>query len=81
MKSKVERLERDIEALARFTATPGAGVTRFSFTPEDRAAREYIKAVMAEAGLTVREDAAGTVIGRRDGALPWPVVMVGSHFD
>jgi allantoate deiminase len=81
METKVERLEQDITALAEFTATPGAGVTRFSFTPEDRAAREYIKAEMARAGLTVREDAAGTVIGRREGAAPGPVVMVGSHFD
>ncbi|MDK2856363.1 MAG: allantoate deiminase [Bacillota bacterium] len=81
MEAKVERLQRDIEALAQFTATPGAGVTRFSFTPEDRAAREYIKAEMARAGLTVREDAAGTVIGRREGEVPGPVVMVGSHFD
>jgi len=81
VEAKVERLQRDIEALAQFTATPGAGVTRFSFTPEDRAAREYIKAEMARAGLTVREDAAGTVIGRREGEVPGPVVMVGSHFD
>lgn len=81
MEAKVERLQRDIEALAQFTATPGAGVTRFSFTPEDRAAREYIKGEMARAGLTVREDAAGTVIGRREGEVPGPVVMVGSHFD
>jgi allantoate deiminase len=81
VEAKVERLQRDIEALAQFTATPGAGVTRFSFTPEDRAAREYIKGEMARAGLTVREDAAGTVIGRREGEVPGPVVMVGSHFD
>lgn len=81
MEAKLERLERDLKALAQFTATPGAGVTRFSFTPEDRAAREYIKAEMAKAGLSVREDAAGTVIGRREGEVAGPVVMVGSHFD
>lgn len=81
MEAKLERLQHDLETLAQFTATPGAGVTRFSFTPEDRAAREYIKAEMAKAGLSVREDAAGTVTGRREGDLAGPVVMVGSHFD
>lgn len=81
METKVERLRRDIESLAQFTATPGTGITRFSFTPEDRAAREYIKSQMKKAGLSVREDAAGTVIGRREGTLPGPVVMLGSHFD
>lgn len=81
MESKAERLERDLTTLAKYTATPGSGVTRFSFTQEDQAAREYIKAKMVEAGLTVREDAAGNVIGRREGDVPGPVVMVGSHFD
>ena len=36
---------------------------------------------MAEAGLTVREDGAGTVIGRRSVKVDGPVVMIGSHFD
>ena len=81
METNVRRIQQDIENLARFTATPGQGVTRFSFTPEDRGAREYIKKVMAEAGLSVREDGAGTVIGRRSGKVDGPVVMVGSHFD
>ena len=75
------RIRRDLEALAQFTATPGRGVTRFSFTPEDRLARNYIKDRMAEAGLKVYEDAAGSVFGRREGKLPGPVVMFGSHYD
>lgn len=81
METNLYPIQRDIENLARFTATPGQGVTRFSFTPEDRGAREYIKKAMAEAGLSVREDAAGTVIGRRQGKVEGPVVMLGSHFD
>ncbi len=81
METSVCRLQQHIERLAQFTATPGQGVTRFSFTPEDRGARDYIKEAMAGAGLTVREDGAGTVIGRRHGQVEGPVVMVGSHFD
>ncbi len=80
-----ERIARDIEALAEFTATPGKGVTRFSLTEEDRKAREYIKREMKKAGLEVGDDPAGNVIGRREGAKDFadelPAIMLGSHFD
>ena len=80
--SSAHRIQKDMEALAQFTATPGLGVTRFSFTDEDRQAREYIKARMLESHLTVTEDAAGTIIGHRPGQeKDAPVVMLGSHFD
>jgi len=80
--SRLERIKRDIEELSRFNATPGKGLTRFSFTEEERKAREYIKKQMEEAGLKVYEDAAATVVGRREGTgRDLPVVMVGSHFD
>ncbi|NLG87085.1 MAG: Zn-dependent hydrolase [Firmicutes bacterium] len=81
METNVQRIKQDIEQLAQFTATPKEGVTRFSFTPEDRAARNYIKDEMQRAGLAVSEDAAGTVIGRRQGQVEGPTVMLGSHFD
>ncbi|MHC1758664.1 MAG: Zn-dependent hydrolase [Negativicutes bacterium] len=80
--SSAQRIQKDLEALAQFTATPGLGVTRFSFTDEDRQAREYIKARMLESHLMVYEDAAGTVVGHRQGQeKDAPVIMLGSHFD
>lgn len=82
LKTKLERLKRDIEELSKFNATPGKGLTRMTYTKEDRGAREYIKEQMRLAGLNVYEDAAGTVIGRLEGSLKdAPCVMVGSHFD
>jgi allantoate deiminase len=82
MNTKLERIQRDIEEISKFTSTPGMGTTRFSFTEEDRSAREYIKNEMINAGLKVYEDAAGTVFGRFEGELnDVPVVMIGSHFD
>lgn len=82
MNTKLERIKKDIEALAQFTATPGKGLTRFSFTEEDRKSREYIKDELKNAGLEVYEDAAGTVVGRLEGELKnAPAVMIGSHFD
>jgi allantoate deiminase len=82
LQSNIHRIQKDIETMAQYTATPGCGITRFSFTAEDRLTREYIKARMRECALTVHEDAAGTVIGRRAGKRATaPVVMIGSHFD
>ena len=82
MESKVERIKKDIDAMAEFTATPGMGMTRFSFSEEDRKTREYIKKRMNEAGLEVYEDGAGNLFGRRTGRrTDGPAIMLGSHFD
>lgn len=82
IQANIQRIQRDIETLAQFTASPGEGVTRFSFTAEDRQARDYIKKQMAASHLQVYEDAAGTIVGRREGSrTSAPVVMIGSHFD
>ncbi|MGB9867910.1 MAG: Zn-dependent hydrolase [Bacillota bacterium] len=77
-----ERVRQRVEALASFTASPGNGVTRLCFTPEEARAREYVAQCMREAGLNVYTDAAGNMFGRKQGLDPTaPVVMVGSHFD
>ena len=76
------RIAKDLESLKQFTATPGDGCTRLPFTPEARGAVNYLKQIMGEAGLEVREDAAGNVIGVMKGTDPdVPCVMMGSHFD
>ena len=82
LEAKTERIRKDIETMAGFTATPGKGMTRFSFSKEDRMTRDYIASEMKGAGLTVFEDAAGNLFGRREGTVPGaPAVMIGSHFD
>lgn len=70
MKTKAERIQRDIEALAAFNADPGNGLTRLSFSEEHKNAQEYIVSQMEEAGLSVRIDACGTIIGRLEGSDP-----------
>ena len=72
--------EARIAALAACSA-PGPGVTRLPFTPEHRAARADLTAQMEAAGLTVREDAAGTLIGRIEGPTGAPTLLMGSHQD
>ncbi|THF56456.1 Zn-dependent hydrolase [Ollibium composti] len=80
--SDPQRIQRLIEGLDRFTATPGEGTTRLTYSPEFRQAADFLRAEMESAGLTVREDEVGNVIGRLEGSNPdLAPVMIGSHFD
>lgn len=76
------RIEQRITALSAFGSNPQGGVSRIAFSAADIAGREYIKALMRDAGLEVRVDTAGNVIGRRAGSnSTLPVIMFGSHID
>jgi N-carbamoyl-L-amino-acid hydrolase len=76
------RMEARIHALSQFGANPEGGVSRVAFSDADIAGREYVKGLMRDAGLSVRVDAAGSIIGRRDGSDPrLPAIMLGSHID
>ena len=82
MLTKVERIQKDIESLAQFSCVQGIGCTRFTYTKEFRQAADYIIAEMKAAGLEVREDPVGIIIGRMEGKDPTaPAIMTGSHFD
>lgn len=82
LKTRLDRITRDIEELAKFSCVEGIGCTRFTYTKEFARARDYIVSEMKAAGLTVREDAVGVVIGRMEGKNPdAPAIMTGSHFD
>jgi allantoate deiminase len=77
-----ERLWRRLFELAKIGKQEEDGVTRLSFTGEERAAKSLVASYMTEAGLSVYEDAAGNLFGRREGSDPEaPVVLVGSHVD
>lgn len=80
--ARTERIQDLIEGLDRFTATPGNGTTRLTYSPEFRHASDYLCDQMAKAGLTVREDAVGNLFGRLEGRDPQLApILVGSHFD
>ncbi|CCU78347.1 N-carbamoyl-L-amino acid hydrolase [Halanaerobium saccharolyticum subsp. saccharolyticum DSM 6643] len=82
MLTQVERIKNDIENLKEFNATPGKGLTRFSLTEEDRGARNYLKGELQKLDVEIYEDAAGSLVARREGTdKDAPVVMIGSHFD
>ena len=81
-RADARRLEQRIQALGRFGANPEGGVSRVAFSEADIAGREYILSLMRGAGLEVRVDTAGNLIGRRAGTDPaLPPIMTGSHID
>lgn len=58
------------------------GVYCLALTPEENRLHDLLRGYMEEAGLTVRSDPAGNLIGRKEGRFPQlPVVMTGSHGD
>src|SRR5215210_7819574 len=77
-----ERLWRRLSDLAEVGKQESGGVTRLSFTDEERAAKDLVASFMEDAGLLVREGATGNLFGRREGKDPdAPAVLVGSHVD
>ncbi|MCR3955709.1 MAG: Zn-dependent hydrolase [Gudongella sp.] len=82
MNTKVDRIKKDIEELAKFNSSNDGGLTRFSLTEEDRMARKYLKEQLEKLDVKIYEDNAGTIFARREGTDPdAPVIMIGSHFD
>lgn len=75
--------QRAVSLLERLSdcSEPGPGVTRLPYTPEHRAALDVLRAAMEGAGLAVSLDAAGTLVGRRDGPPGSKCLLVGSHQD
>lgn len=82
MRINLARLQKDILALGEIGRTAEGGVSRRAFTPDDLKGRDYLTSRLEEAGLTVRQDTAGNLIGRypgQDNRLP--CIMIGSHID
>ncbi len=80
--ASAERMEQRIQTLSGFGAHPPGGVNRVAFSKADLEGREYIKGLMEQAGLEVRVDTAGNIIGKQQGReSDLPVIMFGSHID
>ena len=76
-----DRLWGDVMALAEIT-DPERPYTRRSFSPLFLEGRAWLAKRFADAGLAVRIDTAGNLIGRLEGADPsLGVIAVGSHSD
>jgi N-carbamoyl-L-amino-acid hydrolase len=77
-----DRIQQHITALSKFGTNPEGGVSRVAFSDADIAGRDYVKKLMQDAGLTVRIDTAGNILGRREGSnAKLPPIVIGSHID
>ena len=75
------RLWADLMALGAITE-PSRPYTRRAFSPLFDEGRAWLTGRMREAGLVTHVDAAGNLIGRRDGKQPsLAAIVVGSHSD
>lgn len=76
-----ERMWADVMGLAAIT-DPQRPYTRRSFSPLFLKGRAWLRDRFAAAGLNVRTDPGGNLIGRMEGSHPaLPAIMLGSHSD
>ncbi|NEQ27317.1 MAG: M20/M25/M40 family metallo-hydrolase, partial [Microcoleus sp. SIO2G3] len=77
-----DRLAQSIVQLASIGALPNGGVRRIAYNSKDVQARRLVQDWMQIAGMTVRIDPAGNIIGRYPGRFPdAPALATGSHID
>lgn len=82
LRANADRIEARIVQLSEFGKNPEGGVSRVAFSEADIQGREYIVSLMREAGLKVQIDAAGNILGRRNGRdSNLPPIVFGSHID
>jgi len=81
--SPSQRISARLDELARCTDDPPR-LTRTFLSPALRRAHDVVSDWMREVGLTVRTDAIGNLIGRREPSIPAPAaktLLLGSHLD
>ena len=77
-----DRLDRSLAELAEIGKLPNGGVCRLAFSEADVVARDLVKRWMLEAGMSVRSDAVGNIIGTYAGTESGAAALAtGSHID
>ena len=75
------RLMARLDELGQVSAEPGR-LVRLPFTPQHRQALDLVGGWMADAGMQVRVDAIGNLVGRYEGTSPdAAAILIGSHLD
>lgn len=76
------RLWQRLNEVSEIGKQAQGGITRLSFTREERQVKDLVASYMEEAGLVVREDAIGNLIGRKEGKCEGEsTLIIGSHLD
>ncbi|PZP18176.1 MAG: Zn-dependent hydrolase, partial [Kocuria rhizophila] len=79
MRVSPDRIEADLTALSAIT-DPDRPWTRRAFSPRFDEGRAWAAGAFAQAGLSLRTDAGGNLIGTRAGTEPGRgTIMLGSH--
>jgi allantoate deiminase len=82
MKVNRSRLAQHFETLAQNGKIGETGVCRPALSPVEKEAFQMVGEWMREAGMSVKIDHFGNLIGRLEGSHPEaPVLMLGSHID
>jgi N-carbamoyl-L-amino-acid hydrolase len=77
-----QRLMDHILALAEFGKNPQGGASRVAYSDADRQGREYVIGLIKAARLDAKIDAAGNLVGRRNGGdNSLKPLLIGSHVD
>lgn len=82
MKINEERLQQRLDAINSIAVTDQKGMMRLALTDADKTARDLLKSWMEEAGMEVRIDDMGTMMGYLPGSDPSALpIGIGSHMD
>ena len=82
MPVQMQRIQRDLEKINAFNATPDQGITRLTFSTEYQGALAYIVEQMKKIDAQVTTTKGGNLKARLVGSqLDGPAVMMGSHLD
>lgn len=82
MECCIRRIKTDIENIAKITATPGMGNTRFSYSEEDAEVRKYLLKRIRDLGLAIKIDGIGNIRAKYiDNNEDQPSIATGSHID
>ncbi|MEI3607933.1 Zn-dependent hydrolase [Pseudogracilibacillus sp. SE30717A] len=77
----LKRLKKTLEEINQYGYTKN-GINRLAYTKTEQRSLQHLISLFKKEGMTVKKDAAGNVIARREGMNPkLPAVACGSHID
>lgn len=82
LKINQQRIQTRLLELSKFGELPNGGIGRVAYSKADQEGRAYFIGLMKNAGLEVKIDYAGNIIGKRKGKnLALKPIAFGSHID
>ncbi len=75
------RLKNELKEISEFGKLEGGGITRLAYSVEEQDSRNYLKNLMSNIGMIIKEDAIGNIYGTLTGSENIEPVVSGSHLD